>query len=42
MWSEDRLCSVCHEERRPKLGVAKDMSGDVGEVLVLKGMRVGV
>ena len=44
MWSEDRLsCSpVCHEERSARLGEAKEMSGDVGEVLVLKGLRVGV
>ena len=42
MWSEDRSCSVCHEERSARLGEAKEMSGDVGEVLVLKGLRVGV
>ena len=31
---------MCHDERSAKLGEAKEMSGDVGEVLV--GFRVGV
>jgi len=35
MWSEESSCNVRHEHRRAIPGVAADMSGDVGAVIVL-------
>ena len=41
-WSELSSCSVFHEERSVVSGEVKEMSGDVGCVCMLKGLRVGV
>ena len=41
-WSDDKSCVALQEERRARSGEAKEMSGEVWLVLVLKGFRVGV
>ena len=40
-WSDDKSCVALQEERRARSGEAKEMSGEVWLVLVLKGFRVG-
>ena len=41
-WSDDSSWTARHELRSARLGVARDTSGDVGSVLMLYGLRVGV
>ena len=41
MWSEDRSCSVCHEERSARLGEAKEMSGGCRRGFGVEGFTCG-
>ena len=41
-WSEDISCRVFHSQREAMSNVASEISGDVAELLMLCGLRVGV
>ena len=41
-WSEDMSVVVTHSQRDAMSNVARDTSGDVAEVFMLYGVRVGV
>ena len=41
-WSEDISVVVTHSQRDAMSNVARDTSGDVAEVFMLYGVRVGV
>jgi len=41
-WSEDMSVVVAHSQRDAMSNVARDTSGDVAEVFMLYGVRVGV
>ena len=41
-WSDDKSVDIAHSQRYPMSNVARDTSSDVGWVLVLHGVQVGV
>ena len=41
-WSEDSSVLVAHSHLEAMSKVARDTSGEVGDVVILKGLRVGV